>query len=127
MAKTAAAMVGAFAVAAAVQSIAVAAIDPAFAKNLTVYHINELSFGAVPLNMDVGDAAGDLFFDMFLVEGYPIECPEGPYTPMPNSSSHHHHHNDCLNAETYGALAVNQLTLEVDSRYSGYAMCNIGE
>jgi hypothetical protein len=126
MAKTAAAMVGAFAVAAAVQSIAVAAIDPAFAKNLTVYHINELSFGAVPLNMDVGDAAGDLFFDMFLVEGYPIECPEGPSTPPPPGG--HHHGDDCSNPETYGAsLVVNKLTLEVDSRFSGYARCNVGE
>ncbi len=127
MAPKTAAMMALLLALASLQAAEVVAIDPAFAKNITVYHINPVSFGAVPLNMDVGDAAGDLFFDIFMVEAYPIECPEGPYTPMPNSSSHHHHHNDCLNAETYGALAVNQLTLEVDSRYSGYAMCNIGE
>ena len=29
-----------------------AAIDPAHAANITVYHVNEHSFGAVPINMN---------------------------------------------------------------------------
>jgi hypothetical protein len=122
LAKTAAVMAGMFAV---MQSVQVAAIDPAFATNITVYHINPISMGAVPLNMDVGDATGDLFFDMFMVEAYPIECPEGNNTPPP--PGHHHHGGDCSNPETYGDLVVNKLTLEVDSRFSAYAKCNIGE
>ena len=41
-------------------STVVLAVDPAYARNLTVFHINQLSAGAVPLNMDVGDAAGEV-------------------------------------------------------------------
>ena len=29
--------------------------------NLTVYHVNPLSFGGIPFNMDTGDATGDLY------------------------------------------------------------------
>jgi hypothetical protein len=31
-------------------------------QNLTVYHVNPASAGEVPVNMNTGDAAGDLFF-----------------------------------------------------------------
>ena len=102
----------------------VGAVDPAFAKNLTVFHINPLSFGPVPLNMDVGDAAGDLFFDLWDVIAYPIACPDGPQPPAPSGGGHGH--NNCGNPETFGNLVVNKLTIEVDSRFSGYAKCNIG-
>lgn len=27
-------------------------VDPAYAANITVYHVNEHSFGAVPVNMN---------------------------------------------------------------------------
>jgi hypothetical protein len=42
----------------------VAAIDPAFARNITVYHVNPVSFGPYPINMNTADAVGDLYFDM---------------------------------------------------------------
>ncbi len=42
----------------------VAAIDPAYARNITVYHVNPVSFGPYPINMNTADAVGDLFFDM---------------------------------------------------------------
>ena len=35
-------------------------IDPAYAKNITVYHVNPHKYGAVPVNMDTADATGDL-------------------------------------------------------------------
>ena len=93
------------------------AIDPDHAANITVYHINPVEFGPIPLNMDVADAAGDLFFDLFEVMAYPIACPNGSATP---------HSMNCDNLESHGDLVVNQLTLEVDTRFSEYAMCNIG-
>ena len=34
------------------------AIDPRYATNLTVYHVNEHKFGAVPVNMNTADATG---------------------------------------------------------------------
>ena len=41
-----------FALAAILLQPAAAAIDPAHALNITVYHVNEKSFGAVPVNMN---------------------------------------------------------------------------
>jgi hypothetical protein len=45
----------------------VVAIDPRYAQNITVFHINPREEGPIPLNMDTGDALGDLFFDMMEV------------------------------------------------------------
>ena len=36
------------------------AIDPQHAQNITVYHVNQGGFGAAPVNMDTGDAGGDM-------------------------------------------------------------------
>lgn len=88
-------------------------IDPAFSKNITVYHINPAKAGAIPVNMDTGGAPGDLFFDLFEVIIYPLTCPNGPASGR-----------QCGNPEASGDLNVNKLTLEVDSRFSGYAKCN---
>ena len=97
-------------------------IDPRYAKNITVYHVNELRFGAIPVNMDTGNALGDMFFDMLEVIMHPLACPNGTHTVTPA-----YYPNPCLNPEAVGAdLRVNKLTLEVDSRYSGYAACNVG-
>jgi len=89
-------------------------IDPAHARNITVYHVNPSAAGAIPVNMDTGDALGDLFFDLFEVIIYPLACPSGQASG-----------GRCQNPEASGDLNVNKLTLEVDSRFSGYAMCNI--
>ena len=32
-----------------------------------VYHVNPASFGDAPVDMDTGDAAGDMFFDLLVV------------------------------------------------------------
>eukprot|EP00040_Diaphanoeca_grandis_P015248 m.77569 g.77569 ORF g.77569 m.77569 type:complete len:329 (+) comp25027_c0_seq1:92-1078(+) len=91
-------------------------IDPAFETNITVYHVNPKPFGAVPLNMDTGDAAGDLFFDLMLVYLEPLDCPHGA------QSGH-----GCSNPEVVSPdLVVNKLVLTIDNRYSDYAKCNIG-
>merc|ERR1719183_557479 len=96
------------------------AIDPRFAKNITVFHVNEQKFGAIPINMDTGDAVGDMFFDMLEVIAQPLVC---------QNKSHHKGFgpDPCANQEAAGKnLRVNKLTLEVDSRFSAYAACNVG-
>jgi len=90
-------------------------IDPAHAQNITVYHVNPSAAGAIPVNMDTGDAAGDLFFDLIQVILYPLACPDG------TASGGHR----CENPEASGDLSVTKLRLEVDSRFSGYAKCNV--
>ncbi len=47
----------------------VAGIDPAYARNITIYHVNPVSFGPYPINMNTADAVGDLYFDMYQVGG----------------------------------------------------------
>ena len=37
-------------------------IDPRYLGNITVYHVNPASYGSAPVNMNTGDAAGDMFF-----------------------------------------------------------------
>ena len=91
-------------------------IDPAFTETIIVYHVNPHAAGATPINMDTADATGDLAFDLFEVMIAPLSCPNG-------SKSDH----GCTNPEAMGNdLMVNKLMLEVDSRYSPYAKCNIG-
>ena len=97
-------------------------IDPQHAKNITVFHVNEHKFGAIPVNMDTADALGDMFFDMLEVIMYPLSCPNGTDTSFPKGFL-----NPCTNPEAEGAdLRVNKVMLEVDGRYSGYAACNVG-
>ena len=47
----------------ALASVASVAVTSA-ATNTTLYHVNPLSYPAAPVNMDLGDVAGDLFFDI---------------------------------------------------------------
>jgi len=97
-------------------------LDPANLKNITIYHVNEAKFGPIPINMDTGDAIGDLFFDMLEVISQPLRC-DGPNRPLPNPDGP----DFCKNQEAAGPnLRVNKLTLEVDSRFSAYAACNVG-
>ena len=85
-------------------------------ETITVYHVNPHQFGAIPVNMDTGDATGDLFFDLFEVIIAPLACEHG------TTAGH-----SCTNPEAVGKdLMVNKLTLEVDGSYSDYAKCNIG-
>ena len=58
-------------------SLAAPRIDPRFAQNITVYHVNPAKDGAIPLNMDTGNAPGDLFFDLLeVIIRLPAQLPE---------------------------------------------------
>ena len=86
-------------------------------STLQVYHINPYHLGPDPVNMDTGDATGDLFFDLKMVLMSPLTC----------ADPHSYFHRDCLNQESNAPdLVVNKLTITVDDSWSGYALCNIG-
>ena len=57
-------------------SIQTARIDPRYAKNLTLYHVNERNYSATPLDMNTADINGDMYFDL-RSRGLPLEC--GPW------------------------------------------------
>lgn len=86
--------------------------------NITVYHLNPASAGAVPVNMDTGDAEGDLNFYLgeFLL---PLECAD------PNAGFSGGF--DCDNAERTGDLVVTKVEMEVDARFTNYSLCNFCE
>ena len=92
------------------------ATTPKNAVNITVYHINQPTFGAAPVNMDTGDAKGDLYFDIRSVD-LPLECAH------PTAHSAH----DCQNAEVVSPhLVITQLVIEVDqTAYGEYGRCNV--
>ena len=93
-------------------------INPLYMQNITVFHVNPESYGLVPIDMDTGDAAGDLFFWLKSVQT-PLECAK-------NASHAHSSGFDCRNAEVMNPdLSITKLVLEVDSRYTTYSMCNI--
>merc|ERR1711998_229672 len=91
-------------------------IPPKFSQMLTVYHVNPIIYGAPPVNMDTGDALGDMYFDLRSVS-LPIECAH----PSPITA------HDCDNQEVVANdLVINKLVLEVDKRKFGeYGRCNI--
>lgn len=91
-----------------------AQIDPKHAVNLTLYHVHPRSVGAVPVDMDLGDVDGDLFFYLgeFLL---PIEC----------STKAFFSEFDCTNFERVDPnLIISEVMLEVDSRWTNYSACN---
>eukprot|EP00043_Microstomoeca_roanoka_P000128 m.26906 g.26906 ORF g.26906 m.26906 type:complete len:119 (+) comp10137_c0_seq3:103-459(+) len=70
-------------------------IDPQYAINMTIYHVNELNFTKGTLvNMDTADVYGDLYFD---IRAYvdPIAC-SVPVPVLP----------DCTNPEPIGCSSV---------------------
>lgn len=86
---------------------------PFNATNITVFHVNPLEQGPIPLNMDTGDVRGDLYFVMRSV-GRPIECAKNPTA------------EDCIDAEVVSpTLVATKLLVEVNPDYGGYGMCNI--
>ncbi len=90
-------------------------IPPEYATKITVFHVNPVTYGAAPINMDTADELGDMYFDMRGVMT-PIECAQ-------NSSATAH---DCDNGEVVSDdLVITKLRLEVDSRWGDYARCNI--
>ena len=83
--------------------------------NLTVFHVNPSTYAPAPLNMDTGDALGDMYFDLRSV-GLPIECAH----PSPETG------RDCDNQEVVANdLVVTKLVLDVNLPYGDYGRCNI--
>lgn len=98
-----------------------AAIDARYAANITVYHVNEHRYGAIPLNMNTMDAVGALTVALLDTLMSLLNCGA-------NRSAHHHHGPDpCAMPEAVNPkLVLNKVTLEVDRRFSGYGACNVG-
>uniref|UniRef100_A0A7S2TVY7 Uncharacterized protein n=1 Tax=Lotharella oceanica TaxID=641309 RepID=A0A7S2TVY7_9EUKA len=97
----------------ALAAASVAAINPFYAQNLTLYHVNPSNYTGIA-NMNTGDGSGDAFFDL---KGYltPMDCRSG-----------HAYPGECENPEVDASdLVVTKITLEVDSRFADYGMCNI--
>ena len=83
--------------------------------NVTVFHVNPASYAPVPLNMNTGDALGDMYFDIRSV-GLPLECASGDPTTA----------HDCDNAEVVSNdLVITKLTLQVRLPFGDYGRCNI--
>jgi hypothetical protein len=94
-----------------------ARIDPAYASNITVYHVNDRSYPSSPVDMNSADVRGDLYFTM-RSKALPAEC--GPWRNESWWSN-----LDCNDPEVDGSnLAVTKLILEVDMRFGPYADCN---
>ena len=86
---------------------------------ITAYHINPHHLGALPVDMDIADLRGEIFFDL-TGRTRPLACHNGTSSTM---SKH-----DCTNAEEVDAdLVVSKLTLHLrnNSSYGEYAACNI--
>ena len=76
-----------------------------FATNATLYHINPLSYPATPVDMDLGDVAGDLFFDIAQVL-LAFMC----HDTLPKPSY-------CVNKETQGVdLGVTKVVLALSEQ-----------
>ena len=89
-------------------------------KRVTMYHVNPQHFGPIPRNMDTADAVGDIFFELFEVLSIPLACADPSIPPWRKPF-------ECHNLETNNPSdVVNKLTLDVNSNFSEYAMCNIG-
>lgn len=93
-------------------------VDPKFATNLTVFHVNEFNYSGIA-NMDTGDNAGDAFFSLRSIY-LPIECTNK------STNSSHHFAGDCDNPEVVGSkLTVTEVVVTVDSRFGNYSECNV--
>mmetsp|Transcript_57672 Transcript_57672/g.106621 ORF Transcript_57672/g.106621 Transcript_57672/m.106621 type:complete len:385 (+) Transcript_57672:40-1194(+) len=92
-------------------------ISPDHSQKQTVFHINPLSAGTVPVNQNTGDLHGDLSFylDQFLL---PLECA--------NKSKDIRSVIDCSNLERAAAdIVATQVDLEIDDRFTHYSACNL--
>ena len=97
--------------------VAPSGIPPEHLAELDVYHVNPPSFSDTPLDMNTGDDAGDMFFNLQSTFA-PILC-RNRSSPLAASLT-------CKNAETNAPdLVVTKLRLAVDRRFGGYQLCNI--
>lgn len=85
--------------------------------HLTAYHINPHHLGVMPVNMDVADLQGEIFFGLSTLT-VPLACR--------NDSAAHMSHHDCTNAETQSSdVVASKLALHVRGTYGQYAACNV--
>lgn len=97
----------------------------ASAKNLTLYHINPLDYPADPVNMNLADLNGAVYFDLAMMFSIFWCTDNNPEVPHPKL---------CDNPEydgkgQYQDIGVTKLIVEVtpiDGKlHGGYALCNI--
>jgi hypothetical protein len=74
--------------------------------DLTVYHVNPLREGVIPVNMNTADLRGDIFFDL-RSKVLPIECASNPQS------------KDCTNEEVVDNDLVIMATTKVSSITAG--------
>ena len=95
--------------------VSLAAVAASTRVNTTLYHINPLDYPFEPINMDLGDLAGDLLFDISVIVNV-FAC---SVHPVP-------HGVICNNSETTGDdIGVTKLVIELDDNFGPYATCNI--
>ena len=89
-------------------------------STLDVYHVNPYHLGQLPVDMDVADLRGDIFFDLSS-RTIPLACRNDSAAPM---SKH-----DCTNAETQSPdVVVSKVKLQMRSMqpsFGPYAACNV--
>mmetsp|Transcript_33727 Transcript_33727/g.108979 ORF Transcript_33727/g.108979 Transcript_33727/m.108979 type:complete len:350 (-) Transcript_33727:348-1397(-) len=87
-------------------------------EQYTVYHANERSQGAIPLNMDTADLRGEMFFDLSS-KARPLECR--------NANASSWLAMECQNPEEVAPdLVISKLTLTVMQQPFGeYGKCNV--
>lgn len=74
-------------------------------KEVTVFHVNPLHEGVLPLDMDTADLQGDIFFDL-RSRTLPIECANG--------TSSARYSSDCSNGEVVdNDLVITKLKLSL--------------
>lgn len=83
---------------------------------LTVYHVNPVTAGRVPIDMDTGDERGVLFFYLgnFLL---PLECANASAAAMGGF--------DCSNPERFGERVWTKVDLRVHKNFTTYSACNL--
>jgi hypothetical protein len=91
---------------------------PPAGLNITVFHINEGSFGAAPLNMNTGDALGDMYFDL-RSKALAIECASG------SASAARDCDNQEVNPPKSDPLVITKLVLHIKAPFSAYGRCNV--
>jgi hypothetical protein len=91
---------------------------PPGGMNITVFHINEGSFGAAPINMNTGDALGDMYFDL-RSKALAIECASN------SSSAARDCDNQEVNPPASDPLVITKLVITVLAPFSPYGRCNV--
>ena len=100
--------------------------------DLTVYHVNPLHEGVVPVNMVTADLRGEMFFD-FGSKVLPIECASNPQSKectneevdfgskvLPIECASNPQSKDCTNED----VVITKLILSVKGEFGEYGRCN---